>query len=128
MDAAVEEYQADYQEIADTYGYTSWDDFRDDYFRMDQAEYEENLKLYAESTVKSELIIYAMAEKEGVVFTEKEYESELQNMLSQAGFADDAAFKEYSGMSIREYADEYRMDRDLILTECLDIIYDRLTK
>jgi trigger factor len=128
VEAAVEAYQADYQEIADTYGYTSWDEFRDDYFRMDQAEYEENLKLYAESTVKSELMIYAMAEKEGVVLTEKEYEAELQNMLAEAGFADDTAFKEYSGMSIREYADEYRMDRDFILTECLDIVYDRLTK
>lgn len=120
--------QADYQEIADTYGYSSWDDFRDDYFQMDQAEYEENLKLYAESTVKSELMIYAMAEKEGVVLTEKEYEAELKAMLAQAGFADDAAFKEYSGMTIREYADEYRMDRDLVLTECLDLIYDRLSK
>ena len=128
VEDTLERIQADYEEISQTYGYTNWDDFRNDYFSMDQAEYEENLKLYAESTVKSELMIYAMAEKEGVVLTEKEYEAELQDMLAQAGFADDAAFKEYSGMSIREYADEYRMDRDFILTECLDIVYDRLTK
>lgn len=128
VEDTLEKIQADYQEIADTYGYASWDAFRDDYFRMDQAEYEENLKLYAESTVKSELMIYALAEREGVVLTEKEYEAKLQDMLAQAGFADDAAFKEYSGMTIREYADEYRMDRDFVLTECLDLIYDRLTK
>ena len=128
VDSAKEKIQANYDEIAESYGYTSWDDFRDDYFRMDQAEYEENLKLYAESTVKSELVIYAVAEKEGVVLTEKEYEAELKALLTEAGFADDAAFKEYSGMTIREYADEYRMDRDMIMTECVDIIYDRLTK
>ena len=128
VEAVMEESQAAYQEIADTYGYTSWDDFRNDYFQMDQAEYEESLKLYAESTVKSELVIYAMAEKEGVSLTEKEYEAKLQEMLGQAGFADDEAFKEYTGMTIREYADEYRMDRDFVLTECLDVICERLIK
>ncbi len=128
VESAKEKIQANYEAIAESYDYGSWDDFRDDYFRMDQAEYEENLKLYAESTVKSELVIYAVAEKEGVVLTEKEYEEALQELLAQAGFADDADFKNYSGMTIREYADEYRMDRDMILTECLDIIYDRVTK
>lgn len=126
VDKQMETLTANYQAMADTYGYEDWDSFRKDYFQMEQAEYEEQLKLYAESMVKGEMVIYAIAEKEGVSLTEGEYEEKLQEMLDLAGFEDEAAFEEYAGMSIREYADSYDMDRDLILTECLDIIYDRL--
>ena len=48
--------------------------------------------------------------------------------LKEAGFADDAEFEEYTGMPLREYADQYHMDRDLILTRCIDAIYDRIEK
>ena len=47
-------------------------------------------------------------------------------MLESSGFEDDAAFKEYSGMTIEKYAKSYKMDRDLLLTKELDAIYDRL--
>ncbi len=120
--------RADYESMASTYGYENWDTFRDEYFQMDQAEFDENLKLYAESMVKSEMVIYAVAEKESVVLTEKEYEEELQNMLEKAGFESDADFKAYMGMTIREYADAYDMDRDIVLTKWLDIVYERAEK
>ena len=124
----VDKLEGDYKAIAETYGYSDWDQFRNDYFNMEQAEYEENLKLYAESLVKSDLIIYCMAEMEEVTLTEDEYMAELHEMMEMAGFADDAEFEEYAGMTIREYADSYQMDRDLVLTKCLDKIYDRLAK
>jgi len=119
---------ADYEAMAETYGYSEWDEFRDAYFQMDQAEFEEQLRLYAESLVKSEMVIYAVAEKEGIVLTEEAYEQELQNMLDMAGFESDADFQDYAGMSIREYADSYDMDRDILLTKWLEAVYDRLEK
>lgn len=126
--AEIEKLTADYQEIADTYGYENWDDFRDDYFQMEQAEYEEQLKLYAESLVKGSMVIYAVAEKEGLTMTEELYTEKLNEMLELAGFASDDDFKAYTGMTIREYADAYNMDKDLLLTDCLDAIYERLAK
>lgn len=128
VEARIRSLRADYESMASTYGYEDWDTFRDEYFQMEQAEFDENLKLYAESMVKSEMVIYAVAEKEGMSLTEKEYEEELQKMLEMAGFKNDADFEAYAGMSIREYADEYDMDRDILLTKWLDVVYERLQK
>ena len=120
--------RADYEAMANSYGYQNWDEFRDAYFQMDQSEFDEQLKLYAESMVKSEMVIYAVAEKEDIALTESEYEEELQNMLEAAGFKDAAEFQSYAGMTIREYADQYDMDQDIILTKWLDVVYERLLK
>ena len=35
---------------------------------------------------------------------------------------------EYTGMSLKEYAEVYKLDRDLLLTKELDLIYERITK
>lgn len=118
----------DYRSMASTYGYEDWDTFRNEYFQMDQAEFDEQVKLYAESLIKADMVIYAVAEKEGITLTEKAYEDELQKMLEMAGFASDDEFKSYSGMTIREYADSYHMDRDILLTKCLDAVYERIDK
>lgn len=126
VDKQMEALKADYESMASTYGYENWDEFRDAYFQMEQSEFDEQLKLYAESLVKSEMVIYAVAEKEGITLTEEEYEAELQKMLELAGFKDDAEFQTYFGMTIREYADQYSMDRDMIMTKWLDVVYDRL--
>ena len=126
VDEQVELLKTDYESMASTYGYEDWDEFRDAYFMMDQTEFDEQLRLYAESLVKSELVIYAVAEKEGITLTEEEYEDELLEMLQLAGFADDKEFETYAGITIREYADQYKMDRDIILTKWLDAVYDRL--
>lgn len=126
VDAKITKLSADYEAMATTYGYEDWDSFRDEYFQMDQAEFDENLKLYVQSTVKSEMVIYAIAEKEDISLTEAQYEEELQDMLEKAGFEDDAAFESYAGMGIREYADSYDMDRDILLTKWLDVVYERL--
>ena len=124
----MESLQSDYESMATSYGYEDWDSFRDAYFQMEQSEFEEQLKLYAESLVKSEMVIYAVAEKEGITMTEKEYEDELQEMLELAGFTDDEEFQSYAGMTIREYADLYKMDRDMLLTKWLDAVYEKLEK
>lgn len=128
VEAKIRTINADYESMANTYGYENWDAFRDDYFMMDQAEFDENVKLYAENMTKAEMVIYAVAEKEGVSLTEKEYEEELQKMLELSGFESDEAFKQYTGMTIREYADAYDMDVDILLTRWLDQVYERAEK
>jgi len=128
VEAKIRTINADYEAMANTYGYESWDEFRDDYFMMDQAEFDENVKLYAENMTKAEMVIYAVAEKEGISLTEKEYEEELQEMLDMSGFESDEAFQQYTGMTIREYADAYDMDVDILLTRWLDVIYERLAE
>lgn len=117
-----------YRSTAENYGYESWDDFLTAYFQIDQEEYDEQIRVYAESVVKQEMIIYAIAEKEGLEVTEDEYQDYLDEMLAGSGFEDAADFEEYAGMTIDEYAETYKLDRDLLLTKELDTIYERLEK
>ena len=117
-----------YRDMAENYGYEDWDEFLDQYFAIDQTEYDEQIRVYAESIVKQEMIIYAIAQKEGIEVTEEEYQSYIEEMLASSGFSDEDAFEEYAGMTIDEYAETYKLDRDLLLTKELDTIYDRLSE
>ena len=89
---------------------------------------EELSKVFCEELVKQEMVIYSMAEKEGITVTDEEYETYLQTLLTSAGFENEDAFKTYTGMTLDEYAEMYKLDRDLLLTKELDTIYDRLVE
>lgn len=128
VEEQVELLDSDYRNMAENYGYDDWEDFLSEYFGIDQAEYDEEIRVYAESIIKQEMIIYAIAEKEGIEVTEEEYQDYMNEMLTSSGFEDADAFEEYAGMTIDEYAETYKLDRDLLLTKELDIIYDRLNK
>lgn len=128
LNAQVKALDENYRAMAENYGYDDWDKFLDEYFKVDQAEYDEQIKLYAENVVKQEMIIYAISEKEGIKVSDEEYQSYLDEMLTESGFEDEDAFKEYTGMTLKEYAENYKLDRDLLLTKELDAIYERLEK
>lgn len=126
---AYEEADESYRSMAATYGYEDdWDGFREAMFGMDQEAYEKELHLYAENVVKQEMVIYAISLKEGITVSDEEYDEYLNEMLTAAGFSDSSEFEYYYGMSIEEYAEVYRLDRDLLLTKELDAIYDRIEK
>lgn len=117
-----------YKDTADQYGY-EWEEFMKTQLGVtDQSQYDETIKSYAQEIVKQEMVIYMVAEKEGIEVTDKEYNEYLQQNLASAGFEDEKAFKEYTGMSLKKYAKEYKLDRDLLLTKELDLIYGRLAE
>ena len=94
--------------------------------RSVEEDFNKRAKTYAEEIVKQEMIIYSIAAKEELTVTDEEYDVYLQTMLQSSGFADEKAFETYTGMPLEEYAETYRLDRDLLLTKELDTIYDRL--
>jgi len=116
---------AEHEALVEQGGYADWDEFRNDYFGIDQAEYDEQLKMYAESLMKQEMIIYLIAENEAIEVTDEEYQESMDGMLAMLGL-DAETFKAYIGVSIEEYAQENNLYRDLLLTKELDVIYDRL--
>ena len=63
-----------------------------------------------------------------IIVTDEEYETYLDNMLTSSGFKNEKEFKDYAGMSLKKYAKENKLDRDLLLTKELDVIYERLLK
>ena len=105
-----------------------WEDYLTDTLGVTQEQFDEQVELYAKELVKQEMIIYAIAEKEGLSVSDEEYDTYLDNMLASSGFQDEAAFKEYTGMSLKKYAKTYNLDRDLLLTKELDTIYERLAE
>lgn len=105
-----------------------WEDYLTDTLGATQEQFDEQVELYAKELVKQEMIIYAIAEKEGLSVSDEEYDTYLDNMLASSGFKDEAAFKEYTGMSLKKYAKTYKLDRDLLLTKELDTIYERLAE
>ncbi len=104
----------------------SWDEYLKEKLKLEQADYDEQADLYVQQLVKQEMVIYAIAEKEGLEVTDEEYEQQLEAMLTSTGFADEEAFENYTGMTLDEYAEAYKFDRDILLTKELDTIYDRL--
>ncbi len=114
-----------YRYGAETTGYEEWEDFLEAQ-EMTQKEYEEQIQLYAEEYVKQEMVIYLFAQKEKIEISDEEYEEFLADNLKSAGFETEDDFKEYTGMTLEEYAEQARLKRNMLLTKELDMLYDRL--
>ena len=106
-----------------------WADFLEQYFSYDEEQYNEELKLFAEEIVKTEMTVYAAAEKEGVKVSKKDYQEQLDSIREAYGYTDDESFEEAAGMSVEEFAEQqHSLKLNLFLEEVLDSIYDRLSK
>ena len=116
-----------YRQAAESQG-IEWEEYLEQTFSFDQAEYDEQLKEYAESIVKEQMIIYALAEKESVEVTQEEYDAVLANLLSSTGLASEELFQQYMGISLDEYAEMFSLKLNLVLDKALTEIYDRISK
>lgn len=125
VDDYFDELDEYYRYGAETSGYEDWDAFLESQ-DMTQEEYEEQIQLYAEEYVKQEMVIYLFAQVEGVEVTDEEYDQFVQDNLEAAGFESEDDFKDYTGMSLEEYAETARLERNMLLTKELDMLYDRL--
>lgn len=127
-DKVDEEYEAvveSYKQAAKSSG-VEWEDYLKDKLEMTQKEFEDEAKLYAQEIIKQEMIVYLISQKEDIKVSDEEYKQQLNSMLEASQFEDEKAFEEYTGMSLEEYAETYKLDRDMLLTKELDVIYERL--
>ena len=128
VDAKVEMLNSRYEKIAEQQG-LEWEDFLDQYFKYDVEEYNEQIKLYAESMVKTEMIVFAAAEKERVKISKKDYQEQLDEIRTSFGYSDDKSFEEAADMTVEQFAEEqYSLKLNLYLEKVLDSIYDRIVK
>ena len=128
VDAKVEMFNARYKKIAEQQG-LEWEDFLDQYFKYDTEEYNEQIKLYAESMVRMEMTVYAAAKKEGVKVSKEEYQEELDNIMTGYGYSDEKSFEEAAGMSLDQFAEEQQnLTLNLYLEKVLDVIYNRIVE
>lgn len=126
VDAEVNKIDTRYRETAKAEG-VEWEQYLDQTFKFDQAEYDAQLKEYAETAVNEQMIVYAMAEKEGIEVSQDEYDNVLTTVLNSVGLASAEEFKQYVGVSLDEYAEMYNVKLNLVLEKALTSIYDRIS-
>ncbi len=113
-----------YENYAESYSKT-WDEFLEE-MDMTQEEFDEEIATYGESMAREKLIAYALAEKEGISYTQEEV---IDNLLSMAGVEDEETFESTYGSSATEYArtfNSYGLKATMLLNGALDAIYDRI--
>ena len=126
IDAEISKIDTRYRDTAKAEG-IEWEQYLDQTFKFDQAEYDAQLKDYAEDAVTEQMIVYAMAEKEGVEVTQQEYDNVLASVLNSVGLASAEEFKQYVGVSLDEYAEMYNVKLNLVLEKALTAIYERIS-
>jgi trigger factor len=125
LKAQVESLNESYEEMAEDAGVT-WEEYLSDNLSVTQDEFDETVEEYAKTLCKQEMVIYALSRQENITVTDEEYDEYLDGLLAASDFEDDAAFKEYTGMTVKEYADKYKFREDYLLSKELDTIYERV--
>lgn len=116
---------ARYRKVAETYE-IEWEDFLVQYFSVTPDDYDAYLLSYAREVIKQEMVLYAIAEREGVQLTEADYDEFLKLQLQNSGYENEEAFEQYSGMPIREYVAKNHLFMNYLLNKDMDAIYERL--
>lgn len=114
-----------YEELARSYGYEN-DDFEkfiEDTYGWTTEEYKEFLESYTESTLKEELVIHAIAQKEDLKISEEEYGAYLDEYLDDAGYTPEE-YEETFGMTIERYAKEKNLETYLLKEKVFEHIFN----
>ncbi len=118
--------EAQYMQEAASYG-MEWEKYLNDFMGTDVEGFEQMKEEYAQSIVLGNMVMYYICEKEGVTFSQDEYEAELEKILSESGYTEDT-FEQYFGQTIEEYAEENDWYSSLMLDKLLVKIKDMGTQ
>ena len=78
---------------------------------------------YAENKVFQELIIYAIADAEGLEVTNDEYEVYMQDVLQQSGYNEET-FQQYYGTTIEAYCEQEGLRASMLLNKVMDKVME----
>lgn len=78
---------------------------------------------YAETKVFQELIIYAIADAEGLEVTNDEYEDYMYDVLKQSGY-DEITFEQYYGTTIEEYCQQEGLRASMLLNKVMEKVME----
>lgn len=123
--AYLKENLVHYEKLASDYGYQNLNDYIKNDLSIEKEAFEEQLRIYAESQVKNDLTVCAIAEKEGITISEKEYAELLEGTLKESGLKR-AEFEDLFGMSLEEYAKEKHMRLNFLQDKVLQAIMEKL--
>lgn len=114
-----------YETLSVDYGYETFTDYVKNEYGIEMEAFEEQLMAYAESEVKNDMLVYAIAEKEGITIGKEEYEKLLEQALKDAGM-DRATFEEQFGMTLEAYAKEKNLEAGFLQNKVLQVLAEDL--
>ncbi len=92
--------------------------------QMDMTQFDELVNEYAITAVRDELIIYGIAQAEGIEVTKEEYNSYIDSVLEEQGL-DDESFKQFSnGKSFEEFYGEDSIYFSLYVEKVIDRVIE----
>ena len=116
-DAIIEQYKL----MAQNYN-MEWEDFLKTYMQSSEKEFEKQAKTYGKSVAKQKLVLYAIADKEKIKISNKEYKKRLKEMLKNAGMTE-KQFKEQYNMTLEEYAEKNDFKANFLSEKVNDFLY-----
>lgn len=115
-----------YKNQAEREGYADdFDTFLMGFFTLTEEEFYEMLDEYADTTVSQKMIIMALAEKENVKVSDREYEKKKQEIFEASELSSEEAFEKAYGMNLDDYCSLYNARVNLLLEKTLTSIYKR---
>jgi len=124
LQAVVDSTVAEYKSYADQYD-MEYVDFLQQYVGVqDEADFNTQVKAYAKTLVKEEMIIYTIADKEKISINNDEYKAFITKTLSDYGYTEDS-FKESQGKSYEDAVGKDTIRRQLYLDKVQDFILSK---
>ena len=114
-----------YKLMAENYN-VEWADFLEQFMQTNEEDFDKQAKDYGKSVAKQKLVMYAIADKEKLSLSNKEYKDRLKELLKNAGMTE-KQFKEQYNQTIEEYAEENDFKSQFLLEKIYDFLYENGT-
>lgn len=114
-----------YKLMAENYN-VEWADFLEQFMQTTEEDFDKQAKDYGKSVAKQKLVMYAIADKENLKLSSKEYKDRLKELLENAGMTE-KQFKEQYNQTIEEYAEENDFKSQFLLEKIYDFLYENAT-
>ena len=100
------------------------DEFIKQTYGVEKKEFDKQMQSSAEQFIKSELIIYAIADKENLKVTDKDLEEYKENQLKMIGYTEEQ-FEAQAGQTFEEYmGGKEQMESAVLYEKVMDFVTD----
>lgn len=100
-------------------------DFISKNFSMDEKAFKEEIKSYAKTQVKRDLIIYAIADKEGIKLKSDEYKDFIKKTLAKYGYTEETFEEANNGKSYENIVGKERIEAEALKEKVLDFVVSK---
>lgn len=111
-----------YKKMAKSYN-MDWDKFLKTYMQSTPKKFDKEAESYAKDVVKQKLTMFAIAKKENLKVTDKEYKAYMEDLLKNAGFTKESFKKQYN-QSIEDYGKDNDFKTNLLLQKVLNKVME----